>query len=108
MPTAPDSTKSSLAQKLTARARTAWPQLAAVSVRHRGAFAYVDGELSNGEVLKLMRLRYVGSASVWGFALHLASTDTYEDTILPTGGFAGSPEDALDCACGLYLATPDV
>jgi len=107
MPTPPDSTKSSLAQKLTARARASWPQLAAVHVRHRGAFAYVDGELPDGETVKLMRLRYGGSASIWGFALYLASTDKYQDNILPTGDFAGSPEDALDCACGLYLATPD-
>ncbi|MEU9048444.1 MULTISPECIES: hypothetical protein [unclassified Kitasatospora] len=51
-----------------------------------------------------MRLRYGGSASTWGFALYLAGSDTYEDTILPTDSFAGSLEDALDC--GLYLATP--
>ncbi|MER5853807.1 hypothetical protein ABT126_44850 [Streptomyces sp. NPDC002012] len=108
MPTVPESTKSSLAQKLTARARTAWPKLAAVNVRHRGQFAYVDGELTDGESIKLMRLRYGGSASIWGFALYLASSDKYEDTILPTGSFAGTPEDALDCACGLYLATPDI
>ncbi len=108
MPTPADPIKSSLAQKLTTRARTAWPQLAAVTVRHRGAFAYVEGQLASGENLKLMRLRYIGSATVWGFALHLASTDTYEDTILPTGGFAGTPEDALDCACGLYLAGPEL
>ncbi|WP_326791770.1 hypothetical protein OHA79_48495 (plasmid) [Streptomyces sp. NBC_00841] len=108
MPTPPESTKSSLAQKLTARARTAWPQLAAVHVRHRGQFAYVDGELTGGESIKLMRLRYGGYATTWGFALYLASTDRYEDTILPTGSFAGTPEDALDCACGLYLSTPDI
>jgi hypothetical protein len=57
MPTVPEPTKSSLAQKLTARARTAWPRLAAVHLRHRGQFAYVDGELANGESIKLMRLR---------------------------------------------------
>ncbi|MCX4633026.1 hypothetical protein ACIA98_44010 [Streptomyces sp. NPDC051366] len=108
MPTVPESTKSSLAQKLTARARSAWPQLAGLDVRHRGQFAYVDGELADGESIKLMRLRYGGSASIWGFALYLASTDKYEDTILPTGSFAGSPEDALDCACGLYLTTPGI
>ncbi|MFE4956530.1 hypothetical protein ACFRCW_21090 [Streptomyces sp. NPDC056653] len=48
-----------------------------------------------------MRLRYGGSASTWGFALYLASTDKYEDTILPTGSFVGTPEEALDSACGL-------
>ncbi|QCX82489.1 hypothetical protein C9F11_44635 (plasmid) [Streptomyces sp. YIM 121038] len=108
MPTPPPSTKTSLAQRLSARARTAWPQLASVHVRHRGAFAYADGELPGGDVIKLMRLPYGGSASTWGFALYLASTDTYQDTLLPTGTFAGTPEDALDCACGLYLTGPDL
>ncbi|MCP3770144.1 hypothetical protein [Streptomyces sp. MAR25Y5] len=103
MPTVPESTKTSLAQKLTARARTAWPKLAGPDIRYRGQFAYVDGELADGESIKLMRLRYGGSAGTWGFALYLASTDKYEDTILPTGSLAGTPEEALDCACGLYL-----
>ncbi|MGW3660423.1 hypothetical protein ACWD6R_34375 [Streptomyces sp. NPDC005151] len=77
-------------------------------VRHRGEFAYVDGEFADGESVKLMRLRYSGSASTWGFALYLASTDKYEDSMLPTGSFVGTPEKALDCACGLYLATSDI
>ncbi len=46
----------SCAQRLTAQARTAWPQLAAVHVRHCGQFAHVDGELAAGESIKLMRL----------------------------------------------------
>jgi len=25
---------------------------------------------------------------------------------LPTGSWTGSPEEALDCACGLYLSDP--
>ncbi|MFE7038355.1 hypothetical protein ACFU9X_02535 [Streptomyces atratus] len=104
----PESIKSSHAQKLTARARTAWPQLAAVYIRHRGQFAYVDGELADGDSIKLMRLRYGGPGGTWGFALCLARTDKYEGTILPTGSFVGTPEEARDCACGLYLATPDI
>ncbi|MER6618340.1 hypothetical protein [Streptomyces xantholiticus] len=66
-------------------------------VRHCGRFAYVDGELADGDSIKLMRLRYGGSATTWGFALYLDSTDKYEDTILPTCTFAGTAEDALDC-----------
>lgn len=76
MPTVPESTKTSLAQKLTARARTAWPQLAGLDVRYRGQFAYIDGELPDSERIKLMRLRYGGSASTWGFALSPTSTKT--------------------------------
>ncbi|WP_221174705.1 hypothetical protein [Streptomyces sp. ID38640] len=55
-----------------------------------------------------MRLRYGGSASTWGFALCLASTDEYQDAILPTSGFAAPPEVALGCACGLYLTDPSI
>jgi hypothetical protein len=32
----------------------------------------------------------------------------YEDTNLPTGSFAGTPEEALDYACGLYLTAPGI
>jgi hypothetical protein len=61
--TIPESTKISLQQRLTARARERWPALADVQVRFRGRFAYVDGDLSSGEVLPLCRLRYAGSAT---------------------------------------------
>jgi hypothetical protein len=102
----PTSTKTSLQQGLSAHARTHWPQLADVTVRFRGAFAYVLGELPDGDTLPLMRLRYGGSAARWGFAMYLASKDGYEDAVLPIGAFAGLPEDALDCAAGLYLGDP--
>ena len=102
----PASTKTSLQQTLSARARERWPELAGVDVRFRGAFAYVTGSLADGDTLPLMRLRYGGSAARWGFAIYLASKDGYEDSILPTGDFAGTPEDALDTACGLYLGDP--
>ncbi|GAA2455221.1 hypothetical protein [Streptomyces macrosporus] len=103
MPTVPESTKASLVRKPSARARTSWPTLAGLDVRYRDQFPHVDGELADGGSVKLMRPRYGGSACTWGFALYLAGTDKYEDTILPTGGFVGTSEEALDCACGLYL-----
>jgi len=96
----------SLHQRLTQRARDRWPALTNVEVRFRAQFAYVDGHLPDGEVLPLCRLRYGGSASTWGFAIYLANKDGYQDAILPNGQLAGSPEDALDCACGLYLNDP--
>ncbi len=108
VPAIPESTKTSLAQRLRAHARLGWPQLAQVKVRYRGLFAYVDGELVDGEVLPLMRLRYGGSAARWGFAVYLASDNGYRDSVLPTGTFAGSPQDALDCACEMHLAHTDL
>jgi hypothetical protein len=102
----PASTKTSLTHKLTARARDRWPELTEVSVRFRGQYAYVNGQLHDGQDLPLCRLRYAGSASTWGFAIYRASHDDYQDSILPTGHFAGTPQEALDCACGLYLGDP--
>jgi hypothetical protein len=106
MATPPTSTKTSLGQRLSERARNRWPALTRVEIRFRGQFAYIDGHLPDGDVLPLCRLRYGGSASTWGFAIYLASKDGYEDSILPNGQFTGSHEDALDCACGLYLGDP--
>ena len=102
----PESTKTSLRQRLTAHARQRWPQLTDLTVRYHGAFAYVDGHLADGTTLPLCRLRYGGSAHTWGFAIYRASHDDYEDSILPAGYPAGTPQEALDCACGLYLNDP--
>jgi hypothetical protein len=106
MPTPPESTKTSLRQRLLDHARTNWPALADLHIRHRAGFAYIDGELADGTVIRLCRLRYGGSATRWGFAIYLASKDGFEDSILPSGYPVGTPQEALDCACGLYLNDP--
>jgi len=102
----PASTKNSLSSRLSGHARDRWPELVSVDVRFRSDFAYVDGRLADGTVQKLCRLRYGGMAHTWGFAIYRASHDDYEDSFLPSGMTAGSPEEALDCACGLYLNDP--
>ena len=63
----PTSTQTSLRQRLTERARERWPQLAQVQVRYRAGFAYVDGVLTDGDQLRLCRLRYAGW-SAWNVA----------------------------------------
>ena len=65
----PGSTKISLRQRLTQHARARWSVLAAVSVRYRGVLAHIDGHVSDETILPLYRLRYNGSASIWGFAI---------------------------------------
>ena len=102
----PDSTKASLEQRLRARARDRWPQIASLHIRHRGNFSYVDAALADGTMLKLCRLRYVGSASQWQFAIYRASHDDYDESVFPTGLPVGTCQDALDTACGLYLNDP--
>ena len=99
MPAIPESTKTSLAQRLRAHARQHWPQLAAVHVRYHGQFGYVTGELADGEQLSLMRLRYGGSAHRWGTAIYTASTNSYENQIW----FTGSTEEAFDLVCDLKV-----
>ena len=102
----PDSTKTSLEQRLRARARERWPQIASLQIRHRGDFSYVDATLTDATTLKLCRLRYVGSASQWQFAIYRASHDDYDESVFFTGLPVGSCQDALDTACGLYLNDP--
>jgi len=102
----PESTKSSLRQRLEERRRQRWPSLGKLETSFRADFAYVKGIDADGEPMPLLRLRYLRSASSWGFAIYLASRDGYEDSILPSGSFSGTPEEALDCACGLYLNDP--
>jgi hypothetical protein len=101
MPAIPESTKTSLAQRLRAHARQNWPQLAAVHVRYHGQFAYVEGELTGGERLPLMRLRYGGSAHRWGTAIYVASTNSYEGQVW----FSGSTEEAFDLVCDLHIGS---
>lgn len=63
LPTTPsDFTNAHLAQRLAAHSSRTWPQLTGLHIRHRGALAYIDGELADGDALKPMRLRYTGSA----------------------------------------------
>jgi hypothetical protein len=57
-------------------------------------------------VLRLCRLDYGGSASSCGFAISLASKDGYERSVLPTGSFTETSQEALDVACGLQPRIP--
>jgi len=102
----PDSTKTSLEQRLSAQARERWPQIASLQIRHRGTFSYVDATLTDATTVKLCRLRYVGSASHWQFAIYRASHDDYDESVFFTGLPLGTCQDALDTACGLYLNDP--
>lgn len=102
----PESMQHHLRVRMNEHAKTRWPQLARVDVRFRTGFAYIDGIEPDGDVLKLCRLRFTGVLHTWGFAIYLASRDGYIDNILPSGLPIGSPEEALDCAAGLYLGDP--
>jgi hypothetical protein len=104
MPAIPDSTCSSITLRLLDHAEKHWPQLNSVEVTCRRGFAYAAGVLPGGEQIPLFRLRYGGSAHSFGFAIYSAARDRYEDAVLLTGYPTGTPQEALDTACTLYLA----
>lgn len=95
-----------LQQRLTTHARR-WPQITEIKVRWRAGYAHIDAALDNDEGgLQLCRLKDTGHPELWGFALFTYSNERYENNVLPTGLPFGTPEDALDCACGPYLGDP--
>ena len=51
----------------------------------------------------LCRLRYFGDEERWAFAFFAYSSEKYELSMLPSGDFYASPEDAFATAAGLYL-----
>jgi hypothetical protein len=99
----PESARRALARRLDLRRQERWPELLELTIRYRGSYAYIAGTTTEDDSEPLFRLRYLGSPHEWGFAIYLASKDGYEDSILPRGTFTGAAEEALDCACGLYM-----
>src|ERR1022692_1739159 len=69
-----------------------WPALEEVTVSWRGSYGYLTG--------------YLGDPDDWAFAIWQASTDSYADAVLLDGHRTGHPNQALDTACTLYLASP--
>ena len=61
--TPPNSIKRSLRSRLITRTHECWPDLADLTIRHRGQFVSVDGELRDGATLPHLRLCYGGSAN---------------------------------------------
>jgi hypothetical protein len=104
----PEGARAGLSRRLEAhrQERWPWPELGRLSVRFHSPFAYVEAEMAEGYQSPLFRLRWVGSRDLWAFAIYLASKDDYEPSVLPNGRPTGTPEQAMDCACGLYLGDP--
>ena len=63
------------------------------------------GGRAGGGRLGLRRPRYAGSASSWAVAIYRTSHDDHENSILQRLPDQ-HPQEALDCACGLYLGDP--
>ena len=102
----PERARLELERRLEEHAERRWPQLSEVRVRYRGQHAYVEAAMPDGYDQALFRLGWTGRRDDWAFAVWLASKDGYEVSVLPSGSFTGTVEEAMDCACGLYLSDP--
>jgi hypothetical protein len=105
MPVPPRKLKDQVEDNLDHYASQRWPQLEEVTIRWHGSYGYLTAYITEDDV-PLCRIAYLGSPGDWGFAIYQAGTETYQESILPDGSPAGTPQQALDCACGLYLADP--
>ncbi len=86
-----------------------WPALEEVTISWRGSCGYLTGYLSENDddTIKLCRIQYLGDDSEWAFAIWQASSDSYADAVLLNGQPTGHPNQALDSACTMYLASTD-
>lgn len=116
----PEHVREVLRARLERHARASWDERCReVVVRFRGPYAYVDAFTSGGWYppgatpeeraridsvpVHLCRLGYLGSPERWAFSFFKYSNEVYEPSILPSGSFAGTPEEAFDCCAELYL-----
>jgi hypothetical protein len=103
--------------RLERHARTEWKdRCRAVLVHVRGAYAYVDAlpwgreTLTNGRAsneaapVRLCRLGYLGDANRWQYAFFKYSDMKYALSLVASGSFEATPEEAFDCSAGVYLS----
>jgi len=103
---------------LERHAQTEWKdRCRAVLIRFRGAYAYVDALPSDREALtegrvareealvRLCRLGYLGNANQWQYAFFKYSDMKYALSLVASGSFEATPEEAFDCSAGVYLGS---
>lgn len=99
----PERARLELERRLDTHRQHRWPQLNDAAIRFRGRFAYITATMPDGYTQPLFRLGWLNNRDTWEFAIWLASKNGYERSVLPNGSFVGTIEQAMDCACGLYL-----
>ena len=116
----PKHVQEALRSRLEIHARTNWKgRCRAIVVRFRGAFAYIDAFAVNDWYMPgtsseekaridatpthLCRLGYLGTPDVWEFGFYKDSDDKYEPSVVTSGSFHATPEEAFDCSASVYL-----
>lgn len=116
----PKAVQESLRARLAKHVRAKWQgRCREVAVRFRGGYAYIDAypakrdDLSRASPeeraiidatpIHLCRLGYLGTGGVWEYAFFKYSDEKYALSLVASGSFEATPEQAFDCAAGVYL-----
>jgi hypothetical protein len=106
MPAPPRKLKDQVEDDLDHYASQRWPQLEEVTIRWRGSYGYVEGLRHRRRWHPAVPDRLPRLARRLGIR-DLPGQHRDIPGIVPHGGSTtGTPQEALDCACGLYLADP--
>jgi hypothetical protein len=115
----PESVRSALQDRLERHVEDKWAgQCRSIVIRFRGPFAYVDAfpkeqvplaanfedrDRIESTPILLCRLGYLGSMDGWTFGFFKYSDMKYEPSVVWSGSWVATPEEALDCAAQAYL-----
>lgn len=116
----PQAVQEALRTRLEAHVRKNWGnRCRTIVVRFRDAFAYVDAFPAERRYLPgttreekawidatpihLCRLRYLGHPDLWEYAFYKYSDERYALSLVASGSFQATPEQAFDTSAGAYL-----
>jgi hypothetical protein len=116
----PKGVREELADRLLRHVARRWTgRVRKILLRFHGAYAYIAAvEASKGENLpsqvcryvdegevpvELCRLGYLASIDRWAYAFFKYSDECYAPSVVASGSFQATPEQAFDCAAGVYL-----
>jgi hypothetical protein len=116
----PKHVQDALRSRLEKHARTKWKgRCREVIIRFRGAFAYIDALAVNTWYMPgttpeekaridatpthLCRLSYLGNSDLWEYAFYKYSDEKYKTSVVASGSFEATPEEAFDCSAWVYL-----
>ena len=117
----PKVVREELAARLQLHAEKKWKgRVRKILLRFQGAYTYIaaveaaPGEklpskvcryIEAGEVpVELCRLGYLGRWSDrWTYAFFKYSDECYDPSVVASGSFEATPEQAFDCAAGVYI-----
>ncbi|MGB4781947.1 hypothetical protein [Candidatus Methylomirabilis sp.] len=116
----PEFVRAELTARLLRHVEKEWNgRVGKILLRFRGAYVYVaavEAErgmdappqvcryIQVGEIpVELCRLGYLGSIDRWAYAFFKYSDECYAPSVVASGSFVATPEQAFDCAAEVYL-----